>query len=256
MALACITGAGSGIGREFARQLSARGFDLILVARSKEALEETASLCKTSCEILTCDLSREAECMRLAGLLREKTIALFVNNAGFGNIGLFETCDLSRDLQMIDVNIRAVHILTHEVLAQMKAQGKGYILNTASAAGLMPGGPLMATYYATKSYVVSLTRAISEELRREHSRVHISALCPGPVDTNFNNVAGVSFSLPGISAKVCVKQALRGIKRKQVIIVPGLQLKAVSLAAKLLPAHIVLPVVFRTQEKKTDAQQG
>ena len=254
MALACITGASSGIGKEFARQLSARGFDLILVARSRDKLDELAASCRTHCEVIVCDLSREAECIRLAGILEKRPLALFINNAGFGNVGLFETCDLSRDLQMIDVNVRAVHILTHEVLKQMKARNKGCILNTASAAGLMPGGPFMATYYATKSYVVSLTNAISQELEHEGSRVRICALCPGPVDTNFNNVANVKFSLPGINANACVSEALKGIKKKKTIIVPGMQLKAVSLAAKLAPNRVALPVILRTQAMKTDAQ--
>ena len=253
MALACITGASSGIGMEFAKQLSARGLDLILVARSEEKLNELAAGCRTNCETMVCDLSRESECMRLAAHLATRPLALFVNNAGFGSVGLFEEGNLSRDLQMIDVNVRAVHILTHEVLKQMKARGKGYILNTASSAGLMPGGPLMASYYATKSYVVSLTNAIAEELRHEKSHVRIHALCPGPVNTNFNAVAGVTFSLPGLSTQACVAEAIRGIKRNRTIIVPGLRMKALTVAAKLLPDRVVLPFVCKAQSMKTDA---
>lgn len=252
MALACITGASSGIGKEFARQLSAKGFDLILVARSKETLEELAGTCRTNCEVFSCDLEKQVDCMRLVSYLAGRDVAVFINNAGFGSIGLFEESDLSRDLSMIDVNVRAVHLLTHEVLKQMKARGKGYILNTASAAGLMPGGPLMAAYYATKSYVVSLTNAVATELQQENSRVHICALCPGPVDTNFNNVAGVRFSLPGITAKACVAEALRGMKQKKTIIVPGWRMKVFAIAAKIAPNRVVLPIVLRSQAKKTN----
>ena len=253
MALACITGASSGIGMEFAKQLSARGLDLILVARSEEKLNELAASCRTNCETMVCDLSRESECMRLASYLATRPLALFVNNAGFGSVGLFGDGNLSRDLQMIDVNVRAVHILTHEVLKQMKKRGKGCILNTASSAGLMPGGPLMASYYATKSYVVSLTNAIAEELRHEKSRVRICALCPGPVATNFNAVAGVTFSLPGLGTSACVAEAIRGIRQNRTIIVPGLRMKALTVAAKLLPDRVVLPFVFKAQSMKTDA---
>ena len=252
MALACITGASSGIGKEFAKQLSARGFDLILVARNRDKLEETAALCHTNCELFPCDLEKEVECMRLISMLSSRNLSVFINNAGFGSIGLFDECDLSRDLSMIDVNIRAVHLLTHEIVKQMKVRNRGYILNTASAAGLMPGGPLMATYYATKAYVVSLTNAVATELAHEGSRVHISALCPGPVDTNFNNVAGVRFSLPGLTAKACVAEALRGMRKKQTIIVPGWRMKLFAIGAKLAPNRVVLPIVLRSQASKTD----
>ena len=252
MKLACITGASSGIGREFARQLSNQGYDLILVARSKDKLEQIAKKCRTRAEVIAADLSKEEACREIAERMKERELTLFINNAGFGNIGLFESCDLDRDLEMIDVNVRAVHILTHEILEQMKARNKGTILNTASVAGLMPGGPLMATYYATKAYVVSITNAIAAELKESGSLVRIAALCPGPVDTDFNDVAGVQFSLPGISARNCVMTALKELKKGRIIIVPGLIVKAGSVLAKILPRALVMRVLMKGQNKKIE----
>ena len=252
MKLACITGASSGIGREFARQLSNQGYDLILVARSKDKLEQIAKKCRTRAEVIAADLSKEEACREIAERMKERELTLFINNAGFGNIGLFESCDLDRDLEMVDVNGRAVHILTHEILEQMKARNKGTILNTASVAGLMPGGPLMATYYATKAYVVSITNAIAAELKESGSLVRIAALCPGPVDTDFNDVAGVQFSLPGSSARNCVMTALKELKKGRIIIVPGLIVKAGSVLAKLLPRALVMRVLMKGQNKKIE----
>ena len=252
MKLACITGASSGIGREFARQLSNQGYDLILVARSKDKLEQIAKKCRTRAEVIAADLSKEEACREIAERMKERELTLFINNAGFGNIGLVESCDLDRDLEMVDVNGRAVHILTHEILEQMKARNKGTILNTASVAGLMPGGPLMATYYATKAYVVSITNAIAAELKESGSLVRIAALCPGPVDTDFNDVAGVQFSLPGSSARNCVMTALKELKKGRIIIVPGLIVKAGSVLAKLLPRALVMRVLMKGQNKKIE----
>ena len=251
-ALAVVTGASSGIGSQFARQLSNRGFDLILVARNEARLKEVAKVCHSQAEIFVCDLEKEDECFRLLDYLKDKPVALFVNNAGFGNIGLFEECDIKRDLSMIDLNIKAVHILTHGMLNQMKKEDKGYILNTASVAGLMPGGPLMATYYATKSYVASLTNSIASELKDAGSHVHISALCPGPVDTEFNDVAGVRFSMPGISARSCVIQCIRAMKKQRVIIVPNLFVRIGAVIVRILPRPFVMHVLMKGQKSKLE----
>lgn len=250
--LAVVTGASSGIGSQFARQLSNRGFDLILVARNEARLKEVARVCRTKTEIFVCDLGKEEECFRLLEHLKDKPVALFVNNAGFGNIGLFEECDIKRDIEMIDVNIKAVHILTHGILAQMKKEDKGYILNTASVAGLMPGGPLMATYYATKAYVVSMTNGIATELKDAGSHIHISALCPGPVDTEFNDVAGVRFSMPGISARSCVIQCIRAMKKQRTIIIPSLIVRVSNVMAKIAPRALVLKVIMKGQKSKLE----
>ena len=196
-------------------------------------------------------MGREEEVNRLIDRLKEEEdLRFMINNAGFGSAGEFEEDVPENDLQMIGVNVRAVHLLTHAALLQMEKKNRGTILNVASIAGLMPGGPFMATYYATKAYVVSLTSAIAQELRRKKSRIRIFALCPGPVDTNFNRVAGVKFALPGISAKTCVSEAFAGMKRGSVILVPGRLMRVSSVFARLLPRGFVLKLISGAQKRK------
>ena len=180
---AVITGASSGIGAEFARQLSARGYNLLLVARRADRLEKLSDQLTTVCEIMTADLSKKSECLRLVKALDDRRVDLFINNAGFGDCGPFLQTDLDNDLDMLAVNIRAVHILTKKIGQKLYKQGFGALLNVGSCAGLMPAGPYMATYYATKSYVVSLTSALAQELREAHSPVYAGCLCPGPVES-------------------------------------------------------------------------
>ena len=180
MAIACITGASSGIGMEFAKRLSRMNYELILVSRNTKVLENMAKKLPCKCEIITCNLADEVSCKKLADYLKTKKLTLLINNAGFGDWGLFDTTDLDKDLDMINVNIKALHILTKELLQDFKKRNYGYILNVASSAGLLDGGPYMASYYATKAYVTSLTSSIYEELREANSNVHISMLCPDP----------------------------------------------------------------------------
>ena len=165
MAIACITGASSGIGMEFAKQLSFMGYNLILVARNRKALKELADSLPTKCMIITCDLASEDSCRTLADKLKKYNIRILINNAGFGDVGAFCETSLSKELDLIDVNVKATHILTKELLPGFIKRDCGYILNVASSAGLLPGGPYMATYYATKAYVTSFTSAIYEELK-------------------------------------------------------------------------------------------
>ena len=139
---ACITGASSGIGYEMAKKLSALGYDLILVARNTKALKKLASSLDTDCEIYTCDLSDGKSCIKLGRKLSKRSdIHIFINNAGFGDIGDFEKTSMAKDISMINVNIRAMHILTKYMLRSFKKLNRGYIMNVASSAGLLPGGP-------------------------------------------------------------------------------------------------------------------
>ena len=151
---------------------------------------------------------------------------------------------------MIDTNIIGLHTLTKLYLEKMKERNNGYILNVASSAGLLPGGPLMATYYATKAYVVSLTRAIAEELRVSGSNVKISALCPGPVNTNFNNVANVKFALKGLSSEYVAKYGIDKMLQGKKIIVPGFIIKLATLGAKFAPSSLVLRIAYNQQKSK------
>lgn len=250
MPTACITGASSGIGKEFAIQLSKQGYNLILIARNYEALNYLAKKLHTKCKIIICDLSSEKACINLAEQLKQYNISILINNAGFGDIGAFHKTSLSKDLDMIDVNVRAAHILTKELLPGFISRDRGYILNVASSAGLLPGGPYMATYYATKAYIASFTSAISEELRILGSNVSVSVLCPGPVDTNFNNIANVQFALKSISASYCARYALNKMYRRKLIIVPTFTMKAAVFSARFLPRRILLNITSMQQKKK------
>ena len=234
-----------------AKKLSALGYDLILVARNTKALKKLASSLDTDCEIYTCDLSDGKSCIKLGRKLSKRSdIHIFINNAGFGDIGDFEKTSMAKDISMINVNIRAMHILTKYMLRSFKKLNRGYIMNVASSAGLLPGGPYMATYYATKSYVTSLTTSLNGELKAAHSNVHICMLCPGPVDTNFNNTAGVEFALPGISAEYCASYALLQMFKGRVTIVPTFTMKAAVIASKLAPREFAAAIAAKQQMKK------
>ena len=173
MKTALITGATSGIGEEFARVLASKGYRLIITGRRVDRLEKLAAGLDVPCRIIAADLSEESECHRLLKETADEKISVFINNAGFGAAGGFLATDIDKELSMIHVNDIAMHILFKGVLKKMAERDQGYILNVASSAGLLPGGPYMATYYATKAYVVSLTRAVATELRGMGSRVHV-----------------------------------------------------------------------------------
>ena len=219
---ALITGASSGIGRDIARELSKRGYDLVLVARNLERLNEIKEELKTNVEVVSMDISDSKNCEKLHENYTD--VDILVNNAGFGDCGYFDKTSLDKEIQMINTNIIAYHVLTKLYLQDMKKKNNGKILNVASIAGFMPG-PLMATYYSTKAYVVRLSEAIREELRREKSDVQISILCPGPVDTNFNKVADVQFALKGLSSEYVAKYAVKKFLNGKFYIVPGWKIK-------------------------------
>lgn len=250
--LAVVTGASAGIGAEFAKQLADKGYDLLLVARRADRLQALADALTTKAEIFTADLSKAEECRRLADALEECMVDLFINNAGYGDCGSFTETSLDKELGMIDVNVRAVHILTKRMVQKMQRQGFGRLLNVASAAGLMPAGPYMATYYATKAYVASLTSAIAAELRWAGSPVYVGMLCPGPVDTEFNHVAGVEFALRGITPAFCVKTALAGMELRKTTIIPGHFVQIGLALGKLLPRKTYITIAGSQQKKKLD----
>ena len=244
---ALVTGASSGIGRDIAKELSKRGYDLILVARNVERLEEVKKQIQTKAEIVSMDISKEENCEKL--FQDYKDIDILVNNAGFGDCGHFEETSLDKDLQMIKTNIIAYHILTKLYLIDMKAKGEGKILNVASIAGFMPG-PLMSTYYATKAYVVRLSEGIREELKKEKSNVQISILCPGPVNTNFNNVANVNFKIREANSMVVAKYAIKKLEKGKFYIVPGIDVKFAKIGAKIFPTNLVSKVAYMVQKRK------
>ncbi|MBO5375735.1 MAG: SDR family oxidoreductase [Bacilli bacterium] len=246
---ALITGGSSGIGYSMAKYLSSLGYDLILVARDKEKLQKIQKELPTEVKIIVADLSNEAKLKELYVLCKNDNIDILINNAGFGMFGAFAESDLNRELEMINLNIKTLHILTKFFLKDMKKRGKGYILNVSSAASFQ-AGPLMSTYYATKSYVTKLTLAIYEELRREKSGVHVSCLCPGPVVTNFNDVANVQFAMKGLDSDFVAKYAIDKMFKNKLIIVPGFKMKATLFFNRFVSSKFALKVVYNFQKKK------
>ena len=248
---ALVTGASSGIGENICYELSKRGYDIILVARGKKELERVAKKIKTNTQIITTDLSNEDEVRELYKKVKEENIDILVNNAGFGLFGLFHDTSLDKEIEMIDVNVKAVHILTKLFIKDFVKRDSGYILNVASSAGFM-AGPKLNTYYATKNYIVSLTEAIYEELRQEKSNVYISALCPGPVNTNFNKVAGGSFTVKALSPEYVAKYAVNKMFKKKLIIIPNLSMKLGVYAARVMPTKLMLKINYRIQSLKME----
>ncbi len=249
---ALITGASSGIGRDMARYLAKKGWELILVARRADRLNELKDeLDGAQVHCISLDVGRAEDCRRLYESVRDEQIDMLVNNAGFGLAGEFSETDLDTELNMIDVNIRAVHILTKLFLRDFIERDRGIILNVASSAGFMPG-PLLSTYYATKNYVLRLTEAIYEELRRRGSHVKISALCPGPVNTEFNRVAKVKFAVDGISSEECAKTAIDGAIMGKLIIIPGTMMKAGLFFRRFVPEKTLLKLAYGFQRRKNE----
>lgn len=247
---ALITGASSGIGASFARVLSELGYDLILVARRKTNLNELKKELKTKVKVVPLDLSDMDNVEYLCEQLSSEDIDIVINNAGFGLFGNFYETDMEREMKMIDLNIKAVHYITKKFLIKFKEKDSGYILNVASSAAFM-AGPKLSTYYATKNYVARLTEAIYEELRRENSNVHVSALCPGPVDTEFNKVAHGEFKTKSLTPDYVARYAINKMFKNKLLIVPGFKIKCAVFATRIFPKKFLLKINYNIQDAKT-----
>jgi len=241
---ALVTGGTSGIGLDIARELDKRGYDLVLV--SEKSTVDTNEF-KNKVEVINMDLSNIDNCYKLHDQVKD--VDVFINNAGFGLFGPFYEADLNKELKMIDVNVKAMHVLTKLFLKDMKDKNKGYILNNASAAAYAYG-PLMSTYYASKSYVYKLTTAIYEELRREKSNVVISCLTPGPVYTKFQEKANVDFTVSTLKSEYVGKYAVDKLFKKKLLIVPGFSIKFSKLFITFLPVKLALKICYGFQKRK------
>ena len=246
---ALITGASSGIGLDMARYLASMHYELILVARNKEKLESIQESLPTKTTIVVADLSNEQKVKELFVLAKREEIDVLINNAGFGDFGYFTETDLNRELEMIDTNVKAVHILTKLVLRDMEKRNTGYILNVASSAAFQPG-PLMATYYATKSYVYQLTEALYYEQKKKKTNVHLSVLCPGPVETNFFDVANVKFQMKPYSSSYVAKYAIDQMLKKKMLIIPGFKMKCAKFFGRFVSDKAMLRMTYNIQKRK------
>ena len=245
---ALVTGASSGIGREYALALAKMGYDLVITARRKDRLEKLKSeLNGVNAETYVCNLADENECKGLFAAYPD--VDVLINNAGFGVFGEFSKTDLEREIEMINVNVKSVHILTKLYLKEMIKRDGGYILNVASSAAFAPG-PLFSSYYASKAYVFRLTRAIAYELKKSNSKTVISVLCPGPVDTEFNAVAGVNFAVGPITAKYAAEYSLKKLFAKKTVIVPSFTIKLMRILSKICPESISERITYKIQRSK------
>ena len=246
---ALITGASSGIGRDMALYLASMDCELILVGRDKKKLEELQNSLSVPSKVIVADLSDTTNVKEVYVMTKNDDIDILINNAGFGMFGKFYETDINNELDMINTNVLAVHLLTKLFLRDMQKKDSGYILNVASSAAFGPG-PLMATYYATKAYVNNLTEAINEELRRENSNVFVCSLCPGPVDTNFNNVAGVKFSVKPLTSEEVAHYAIDSMFKKKVVIVPGFSMKLALFGRRFASRKMMRKITYNIQKSK------
>ena len=246
---ALITGASSGIGRDMAKYLSKKNIEVYAVGRNKERLNELKKA--INCRIYECNLAEREEVFKLYHELKEENIDILINNAGFGIFGAFDETELKTELELIDTNITALHILTKCFYMDFAKRGSGYILNVAFSAGFM-AGPLLSSYYASKNYVLQLTKAIYEENRRKKNNVRISVFCPGPVNTNFNDRAGVRFAMPGISSEYAAKYAIDNMFKNKLIIVPAFKMKIGVFALRLVSHKTALKIAFHIQKRKNN----
>ena len=249
---ALVTGASSGMGREFALYLAELGYDLIICARRTDVLNQLKDEIKNvSVRVITIDLSREHDAFDLYEHLTAdgEEIDVLINNAGFGAYGKFSDVPLEREIELIHTNVCAVHVLTKLYLADMKKRGSGLILNVGSIAGFAPG-PTFSSYYASKNYVVRLTEAIHEELRRENSPVKISVLCPGPVNTGFFDTANVRFAVKGLNAREVSRYAFDKAQAGKMVIIPGFMMKATKFFMHFVSEKALTRVSYFVQSKK------
>ena len=247
---ALITGASSGIGLDMAKYLATMKYELILVSRNKEKLEEIQEKLPTKVTIIVADLANEQKVKELYVLAKKENIDILINNAGLGDFGYLTETDLNKDLELINTNIKAVHILTKSIVKDMeKKENDTYVLNVASSAAFQPG-PLMSTYYATKSYVYQLTEALYYEEKKKKTNVHVSVLCPGPVSTNFNNVAGVTFAVKPLQSSYVAKYAIDKMFKKKMLIIPGFKMKCSKFFGRFVSDKFMLKIVYRIQKRK------
>jgi short-subunit dehydrogenase len=253
---ALVTGASSGLGEEFARELARRHTNLVLTARSREKLERLAAdlarVNGVSVQVIVQDLSEPDGAANLCRELKARgvTVDHLINNAGFGSAGRFEGLDVEREASMVRVNCESVVVLCRALLRGMLDRKRGGILNVASTAGHQPT-PFMSTYGASKAFVLSFTLALAEELRG--SGVHALALCPGPVPTGFQAAASIPavamLSIAKLDAHTVVERALDAYAASAVIKTPGLVNSAQTLASKLLPRALIIRAARLTMTK-------
>ena len=248
--LALITGASSGLGVEFARLLAMNGYDLIITARRKDRLMALKNAIekkyRVKVEVVSADLSDVGEVLHLAGKCFTKKIDVLINNAGFGILGAFNNMSGRDNVDLINTNITALTLLSQEFI---KTQKKGYILNVASIAAFLPG-PLLSTYYASKAYVLSLSTAVNEELKRSGKPISVTTLCPGPMKTEFFSTAGASKEFATAAPRDCAKRGLKAMFRRKSLVFSDNLTALGALGSRFLPLGLITKISYRVQRSK------
>ncbi|MBV8858718.1 MAG: SDR family oxidoreductase [Acidobacteria bacterium] len=255
---ALVTGASGGIGEELARLFAADGHDLVLVARSRDKLarlsEELAGKHGVEAHALAADLARPEAPREIFEELSAGGVNVdaLVNNAGVGSYGLFAETDLQSELDLLQLNVVALTHLSKLFLPGMIARRRGYLLNVASTAAFQPG-PLMAVYYASKAYVLSLSEALANECGG--TGVVVSALCPGPTETGFVAAAGMGdsklFDRAVMDARTVAVEGYRGLLAGKTVVIPGFRNNLLARSIGLFPRNLVTKVVRGIQEKRS-----
>jgi len=247
--IALITGGTTGIGKDIAINLAKRGYDLLLVSRKENDLDYIKSVVKTNVRFLSYDLSSEDECFRLLEETKDLYIDIFVNNAGYGDIGRITNTDIKKEINMVKLNDIATLILTKEYIKRFIKKDKGRVLVTASAAAF-GAAPYMSCYYATKAFVFSLMHGYHRELRNMKSKVKVSILCPGPVKTRFEEKANTKFMIKPISQEYVGKYAIKKMLKGKLEIVPGFTIKLTHLFSHFVPKRIITKVLNKSASIK------
>ena len=247
---ALITGASSGIGFESAKILASKGYDLIITARSVDKLNKLSDEIKSTYNkdviIIPLDISKKENLDELFNKTKDYEIEVVINNAGLGKVGMFNEVTDDEDYNMININVTAMHMILKHYADVMN---KGYILTVASIASFAPG-PKMATYYATKNYIRSYAEAIRFELKKMKKNIGITILAPGPVNTNFNDTANVTFTLKGVAADKCANYAIKRMFKKKKFATPKWSVRAATRLMRILPHRVSMRICYRSQSKK------
>ena len=246
-----ITGASSGIGYEAAKAFAARGHSLILIARRTERLEKLRTeihAAHPSIDIIlkSVDLSIAENVLRVYEEVKALPLGTWVNNAGFGILKAFHNISNEENTNLINTNITALTLLSQEFI---KTQKRGYILNVASIAAFLPG-PLLSTYYASKAYVLSLSAAVNEELKRSGKPISVTTLCPGPMKTEFFATAGASKEFATATPRACAKRALSAMFKRKPIVFSDNLIALAAFGTKFLPINLLTKISYRIQRSK------
>lgn len=246
---ALITGATGGLGKAFAKELAASGWQLYLCGQDEKKLRALAKEMPQDTRFFQGNLSKREGCLALYEAVKEEDIDLLIHNAAIGCYGRFADHTLAQEEQLFALDAQSVLLLTKLFLDDFAARDWGWILNVSSTAGFAPG-PLMSGYYAAKSYVLRLTEGIHEELRHMGSHVTVGVFCPGPIQTEFTSRAGGQQGLPGMDAQKAARQALRGLFQGKCVIYPGVMERLTRLAQRLLPEESLLRLNYQLQQTK------